>query len=664
MNFIITKHPEYFEKIGKYNFCSLEEMILPDVISCDSETTGLEARHNDMFCFQIGSGENNYIIKMYEDDYTFKELIPFLKRKTLIFHNGLFDLGFCYKHDFYPDDVRDTMLASKILYNGDVENMTHDFGAVMKRELGIIYDKTDQKNIATVKLSQPSTIKYSFNDVDKLIELHQAMERKIDEGRYRKTYDLHCKYIRALAYIEQCGLPISSIEWKKKMEEDKKNVNTYKEKIEEYIYNNLKEYRDNQIDIFNPKKRINCSISSPIQMIRVFQKLGIETKDKDGKDSINESIISKSEHEFVSLWLKFQEANHRVTTFGEGIYSKIENERIYTNFNPMVDTARLSVRKGNINFLNFPSDKETRKCFVANKGNKLVVCDYSGQENVIIADFSGDKAMTSSVVNGDDLHCMLAKVLFPEIKDLSDEEIIKKHKQKRQESKPIRFAFAYGGNAYTIHVNGGIPLERANEIEKGFKELHEGLYTWGDKVLQQAIKVGWIESVDGWKLHLSQFKRFCELHKIINDFSKSDWTLYKEGKQEYKNLLNIKEYTIVNSRAYEFYKIKRKQVSDYFKLKSEYSRLALNNPVQTCGGHMIKRATLLLFDWIVKNNYQWRIKICNSIYDELVLECEEELTEITKKQLEKSMIKGGNHYLTNLTIKADAGVGNSWAEAK
>jgi hypothetical protein len=67
------------------------------------------------------------------------------------------------------------MLASKILYNGDFWNSRHDFGSCMVRELH--YDKTDQKNIHLVKLSQQSN-KYSFNDVDRLIELHDTMLAK------------------------------------------------------------------------------------------------------------------------------------------------------------------------------------------------------------------------------------------------------------------------------------------------------------------------------------------------------------------------------------------------------------------------------------------------------------------------------------------------------
>lgn len=39
MNYIITKTPEFFNKIGNYNFCNLEDMKLPDIISIDTETT-------------------------------------------------------------------------------------------------------------------------------------------------------------------------------------------------------------------------------------------------------------------------------------------------------------------------------------------------------------------------------------------------------------------------------------------------------------------------------------------------------------------------------------------------------------------------------------------------------------------------------------------------
>lgn len=395
MNYIITKNKNFFDKIGSYNFCSLESMILPEKIAVDTETTGLFARNCEIFCIQIGTGSNNYIIHLYDNNYEFKDVIPFIENKTMVFHNALFDLGFMYKYDFYPEKVLDTMLANKILYNGlkrvyYTKNnnivmlpVKSDFGSVMDYELDIKYDKTDQKNIHIVKLSQNSAIQYSFNDVDKLLKLHDVLESKIEKEGFKDTYNLHCEYIKALAYMEQCGLPINPELWQEKMIQDEANSLKWKNVIEEYIFDNLENFRNNQLDLFEVKKEIIVSINSPKQMLKVFNELGIKTKDKDGKDSISENIITKTKHEFVDIWLNYQEANHRVTTFGDSIYNKIENNRIYTNFNPMVDTARLSTRRGNINFLNFPSDKITRSCFEANEGNVMVVSDWSGQVSAI-----------------------------------------------------------------------------------------------------------------------------------------------------------------------------------------------------------------------------------------------------------------------------------------
>jgi len=664
MNYIICKDPTPFISLGEYNYCGLEDMILPDIIAIDSETGGLEARKQDIFCIQLGTGENNYLIKMYDNEYTFYDLIPYLEGKTLVFHNALFDLGFFYKYNFFPSDVKDTMLASKIIYNGDTDNIRNDFGAVMERELGIKYDKTEQKNIAQVKLTTVTSIAYCFQDVNRLVELHDALQEKIIAGGFEETYKLHCKYIRALAYIEQCGLPISSEMWKAKMEEDIKNTFFWKKKIEEYIYDHIPDYQDSQLDLFNPQKRIEINITSPIQMLKVFAKLGIPTKDKDGKDSINENIISKSKHEFVEMWLGFQEANHRVSTFGDKILQKIENERIYTNFNPMVDTARLSTRKGHINFLNFPKDKETRSCFTCKKGNVMVVCDLAGQENVLSADFTKDKAMMMAVKENKDLHCMLTRVLNPSLADKTDEEIMTFYKSERQASKPIRFAFAYGGNAFTIHQNGNIPYDQALEIEKKYKDLHNGIYIWGSRIYTKSVDNGYIESVMGWKLKLPEFSKFLSLKEKVESITKTEWERYKQGKIEYLALKKDEKYNVKIWQNLELYKEKKKVVSAFFKLKSEYQRLCLNSPIQTAGAHQIKLATYLFFEWILKNDYINSVLIVNSIHDELVIECEEPLKLLVKKNLERCMKEGANFFLFELKCDASANIGNSWFSAK
>ena len=45
---------------------------------------------------------------------------------------------------------------------------------------------------------------------------------------------------------------------------------------------------------------------------------------KEGKPSIKAEVIQLTKHEFNNIWLAYQKACHRVTTFGKGIYDKIE----------------------------------------------------------------------------------------------------------------------------------------------------------------------------------------------------------------------------------------------------------------------------------------------------------------------------------------------------
>ena len=668
-NYIITKTPEFFEKIGQYNYCQLKDMILPEVLALDTETTELKPILGDIFAIQIGTGKDNYLIHCYDDNYVPKDVIPYLYNKTLIGHNLSFDLGFFYKYGFYPDKVKDTFIASKILYNG-IKEYRHDFGTVFERELGINYDKSEQKNINKIKLSTSKSIEYCFNDVDKLIELHTHLETKIIEGGFQDTYNLHCEYIKALAYMEQCGVPLSEEKWLHKIELDKQVLIEKEKIVNNYITTNLPQFNETQLDLFSIEPILSLDLTSPKQMIPVFQALEINCIDDDGKDSISENVIKKTKHEFINIWIDYQSAKHDVTTFGKNILEKVIEGRIYTGYNPILDTARISSRRGDVNTLNLPANQRTRECIEAKPGFKMIVSDYEGQETRVGADITGDEAMIDSILNGSDLHCAFARVLYPELQELSDEEITKDHKAKRNASKSPRFCFQFGGTGYTLALNENLPVKEGMRIENLFKQLHSGIYEWGDRKLKEALNLGYIESTKGFKLHLPDFKRFKELQVKVEQISKREWELYKEGKSEHQKLEKAREqkriYEIQKKTEYDYYIKNKSLISRFFKLKSQYYRLCLNNPTQTTAAHQTKLAACMLFDFIKENNHLGLAKICIIPHDEFVLEVKDELTELYKEKLGYFMREAGNKFISNPLIKmnADANSGENWYQAK
>lgn len=582
MNYIITKNKKYFEAIGNYNYCNLEDMVIPYKIAIDTETTGLDCIKDKLFAVQIGTGENNYLIDLTDEKgISFKDIIPFIKDSILVGHNIGFDLGFFYKQGFFPDVVYDTMIGSMLLHNGDSFIKRHSFGFVMERELSLTYDKSEQKTIHKVKLSTARAIQYCFNDVDRLLELESNIRKKLFDLNSLETYKLNCSYLRGLTYMEMCGLPIDENYWKLKMEEDVKKKEKLKEEIIEYIYDNLPKYRDNQLNLFDTEKRIKVLLSSPKQVIEVFKDFGINIIDDEGKESIDEKVINKSTHEFVEIWLNFKEYQHRVTTFGETILKKVINGRLYTKFKPILDTCRIASRKGEINFLNFPSDKSTRDCFRAKKGYKMIVCDFDNQEAVTLADKSGNLTTLKTIKEGADSHSILAREVYPELKELTDDEIKKHHKDKRQIGKIANFTFAFGGSGYTAAKNLNIPLEEGDRIYEAYKKINKETFEWGEGVLLEALKTGYIESADGFKLKLPYFDDFRKEKNFLESISQEQWRYYKKGKEMYLEAKDAGTVDKILDNYYvQVYKQLKPGISSYFKRRSKYARLCLNNPMR------------------------------------------------------------------------------------
>ncbi len=455
MRYICTKNKAFFENIGDYNYCRIEDIKLNNTIAIDCETEGLDPVKGDkIFCIQVADKYNCYIIdlqsypQMPGEDlvYTFDEVLPYIKDKKLVGQNLTFDLQFFFLNGWFPEVVGDCYVGSLILYNGYPPNFRHDLGSIFSREMNITISKFEQKNISKIKLSQPSTIEYSFIDVERLLELHDVILQKLKDYGSLPTYELHCKFTRVLAYMQVCGLPLDENLWREKMKIDANTSSQKANEIIEYIWDNIPKYRNNQLSLFETVKKIKPQLSSNKQMIPVFKDLGInvETEDKknkgEKKESIEEDVLKKSNHEFVKLWLEYRKAEHSKTTFGQNILDQIYNGRLYSSFKIILDTGRIASRAGSINFLNFPSTPIVRKCFVSKKGYKMVVADHQAMEGRTTADITQDPVMIDSIINGKDLHAAYARLLNPEIAELSDEVIAKEYKHLRQAAKAPRFA--------------------------------------------------------------------------------------------------------------------------------------------------------------------------------------------------------------------------------
>lgn len=90
-------------------------------VGLDLETTGLNPKKDRVRLISITAGEECWLVDCFEVDP--QPIFPILTEKRLIFHNGLFDLGFLTEMGFEPGEdgeVLDTMLMSQVLEDKDL----------------------------------------------------------------------------------------------------------------------------------------------------------------------------------------------------------------------------------------------------------------------------------------------------------------------------------------------------------------------------------------------------------------------------------------------------------------------------------------------------------------------------------------------------------------
>jgi len=667
MIYLVTGQQSMFNPVG-YSLCTVEESLEYlenlDVIGFDTETRGFDPYTCQLLSMQLGDGEKQFVIdcttispKFYKD---------ILERKELIMHNAKFDLRFLYYQQIVPIKIFDTFLVERILTTG-IDTARRSLDAVAYKYCKIELDKTIRGNIHREGLSS-RVIKYAADDVKYLYQIKRKQEIALRENNLTRTASLDNEFVLVLAYIEHCGMYLNPEDWKKKCKDDKLDMEAVKEKLDEFILTNSEQfgaYIDKQLSLFDEGLKVKVNWNSEKQVIPLFKSLGIDTttKDKDTgmmKDSIDKKVLGpqKKKHALVGIYLEYKEHQKVVSTYGENWFDYINpvTKRIHTNYTQIMNTGRLSSgQKGRIkqgipqlpNMQNIPSDHRTRSCFQAQKGNMLIVSDYSGQEQIVLANKSLDKDLLNFYNQGlGDMHSFIASKIFPELGNLSLDEIKEKHKNKRQVAKGAGFAINYGGTGITIAQNLNITLEEGEEVYKAYFKAFPGLANYFKTEKQKALKLGYIEfnDISHRKCFIPFFEEYRKLHKEIYE-TEGFWDSYKLEKSQ-------------DSAIFKHHF--KPKVREYFMKRGDIERMSLNYPIQGSSADITKLAGVYFFRYLVKNDLLFKVLLPNVVHDEWIVEAPEEMAESLSIVLKECMEKAGDLFCQTVKLKADPMVTYYW----
>ena len=598
MIYLVTKQTTLFES-EIYKVISVEEslrLLNPlTIVGLDTETQGFSPFLKKLLLLQLGNKDFQVVIDCTTVDVTlYKEYLE--SDRLFIGWNLKFDVKFLFYHGIVPTKLYDGFIAEKMRWLGYPSGM-HSLSLKSAGEnyLGIELDKSIRGEIIWRKELTDEIIIYSANDVKYLEDImNKQLEILLPRGQ-KLALEVENRAILPTAYFEFCGVNLDAEKWKAKMAKDQEALNKAKERLDNFVVDMYKEDKSFskfikivEPDLFGFSKAgpaCNINWNSSKQVILFLESLGfkLETKDKATggiKKSVDATVIEgqKNIHPIAEVYLNFKAAQKVTSTYGQNFLDLINpvTGRLHTSFNQIgTDTHRYSSGGGEdkevipgkkvplVNLQNLPADAETRACFCAEKGNKWISADYSGEESVILANIAKDTAMIDLFTNGcGDLHSLVAKMVYPEeLHDIPVEDVKKLRPDLRKKAKAPEFTFAYGGDANTLIGRDHIPEEEARQIEANYRKGFKGVAAYQAYQRKIVMQLGYINTCPevGYRAYIYDYDK---LKAIQNKFNKDFWDTYRR----------LKATDPTNPIVEE--------VRYYFKRKSASERQSINYPMK------------------------------------------------------------------------------------
>lgn len=600
-------------------------------IGVDTETEGLMNFKNKVIMLQIGNKEDQWVIDTRCTDVSVLKL--FFEDNTIskLFWNAKFDVNFLrFTFGWRVKRIHDCFLAECVLTTGLIGPDRSLKAAAIKyckKELNKgERGKFVGLNGSAYTLSQ---INYGAEDVAFLHDIKDAQQKLLDEYDLNISLNLENAFVEVLANVEYSGFKLDKDKWKALARvNDAKYFKALKQ-LDAYVLSEpkLKRYKDIQIDMFSTEVETTIEWSSPSQVVRLMNSLGIETKIPDKKtgvmkDSVDAKHLSKFKTLFpiIPLYLDYKEHEKNVNTYGDNFLSNINpiTGRIHSSFWQVLDTGRISSVGPNLQ--NIPADEETRSCFVSEEGSILTISDYSSQEPRVTADKCLDPSLVEFFTNGDgDMHSLVATKMYTVIN--GKETIVNKvneNKHLRQIGKILGLKLDYGGSAWTVKDDLGVSQEEAQKFIDAYFAAFPGKKAYFKSAVDQALR-------DGYILLNTVTKRrsWCDNFEWI-----------KECRANYHTLDKVTRST-------------------YFKRKGSLERNAQNYPIQGTAADMTKTACILIHQTLAACGLSDIIEIVALVHDEIVTEEPLAYQAQAEEIVKEAMIQAGKLYCKTVSMKVE-----------
>ncbi len=517
-------------------------------------------------------------------------------KKPKVFHNAAYDLVIFERYGLRVQNVHDSMYAAYTL-EGRVDigglGMDHLAQKYMKYQTikfsDVVLPKLGHQTFADVQLKHATV--YAAEDTAVTLAIMRIFQKMLKSSDLWEVYtEIDRPLIPVMHSMKMAGARVD-------VDHIKKLNKVWSKRLEEI-----------QRDIYKLSGQ-KFSLGSAQQMAKVLYddlKLECLVYTESGAQSTGKEALEALDHPVVEAILEYRKLSKLISTYCTGLETKTDPKTglVHTEFTTTVTkTGRFSSR--NPNLQNIPvrtaEGKEIRKAFVAAKGEKLVICDYSQIELRIAAHVSGDPVLVRAYLENKDLHQLTASTV-------SGLPFDKVGKPERDVAKTANFLTLYGGGPGALAYQAKIELDAAYNFMFEHQKAHERFYDWKEELWEEARR-----------------DRF-----VVTPFGRRIWVPEITSKDRAK--------------------------------RGASERLAVSGVIQGGAGDLIRLAMARVHRDLDEKP-KWRAKLFITCHDELLVRCKADYAEPCAALVQAGMETcwhGRVEFKVPITASAD--IGDSWAD--
>ncbi|MBB5020080.1 DNA polymerase-1 [Chitinivorax tropicus] len=386
--------------------------------------------------------------------------------------------------------AHDTLLQSYVLES----HKTHNMDDLAARHLGVKTITFEEicgkgaKQIGFDEVDLDTATRYSAEDADITLQLHQALYPQLDD-KLRHIYEQVEMPVREVLFkIERQGVLIDVQKLQQQSHELGQAILALEAKAHEAAG-----------QPFN--------LGSPKQIGEIlFEKLQLPVvkKTPKGAPSTDEDVLEKlaEDYPLPKLILQHRSLSKLKSTYTDKLPLMVNSRtgRVHTNYAQAVAvTGRLASNDPNLQ--NIPvrtaEGRRIREAFIAAPGHHLISADYSQIELRIMAHLSGDDNLLAAFARGEDIHRATAAEVF----GLTPIEVTS---EQRRYAKAINFGLIYGMSAFGLAAQLEIERSAAQMYIDRYFARYPGVKAYMDRTRETAKQQGYVETVFGRRLWLPE----------------------------------------------------------------------------------------------------------------------------------------------------------------